>query len=65
MNRLAQRVLPREKRLRALYRSRKKVNKGKKSKETTSWVDIPKIEELALPRPYRRFMEWYLEQSSE
>ena len=38
---------------------------GMESKETTSWVEIPKIEDLALPRPYRRFMEWYLEQSSE
>ena len=38
---------------------------GKKSNETTSWVEIPKIEDLALPRPYRRFMEWYLEQSSD
>ena len=35
---------------------------GKKSNETTSWVEIPKIEDLALPRPYRRFIEWYLEQ---
>ena len=38
---------------------------GKETKETTSWVEILKIEDLALPRPYRKFMEWYGEQSSE